>query len=256
MSTTTRETRHPIADLRSDHHRSEDLVVVARRAAVPMAILLAVATVVSVVVGLLLGGPLAGSVGRWDLQVVEGLAADRTTAVDRITGVADLFADTVPVAVLWLGAMAVGARLTQEWVVPVFVLFVIGGEKLTYLVTSVVVGRSRPPVDALGHVYATNSFPSGHVGSAVALYGSIAVAIVWHRSRVGRPLPPWSGVLAAGGVVAIAVLVAFGRTYRGHHFPSDVAWGVVLGIVWLAVGWRVVLGATSRHVRSRRPTGR
>ena len=223
--------------------RSTELVAVARRAAPPMAIALVFSTALSIAVGLLIVGPLDDSVGRWDRQVVRDLAADRTAAADRITGLAAVFADTAPVALLWAGAMAIGARLTRQWVVPVFIFFVIGGEKLAYLFTSMVVGRPRPPVEALGQVFATSSFPSGHVGSAIALYGSIALAIRWHRSGLGRPLPSWTTVLSVATVVAIAVLVAFSRTYRAQHHPSDVLWGAVLGVIWLVAGWRLVLRA-------------
>lgn len=226
---------------RTAHLRSDELATVAQGAAVPMAITLVVMTVLSVAAGLLITGPLAGSVDRWDLKVVEDLAADRTTALDRFTGLGGFLADTVPVAVLWVGAMAVGARLSGRWVVPAFLFFVIGGEKLTYLITSIVVGRPRPPVEALGHAYATGSFPSGHVASAVTLYGSIAVAAWWFRSRRARSVPSWSVVASAVAVVAIALWVAFSRTYRAHHYPSDVIAGAVLGVVWLVAGWRLVL---------------
>jgi membrane-associated phospholipid phosphatase len=240
--TTTHEGEHRTNGLRVD-----ELVALARRVAMPMTITLVVATALSVAVGLLVVHSLVDSVGQWDLRVVENLAADRTTAVDRITGWAAVFADTVPVAALWVGAMALGARLTGQWVVPMFFLFVIGGEKLTYLVTSMVVGRPRPPVEALGHVFATSSFPSGHVGSAVALYGSIVVAILWHRFELGRPLPAWPVVVSAVAVVAITVSVAFSRTYRAQHYPSDVVWGALMGVVWLVAGWRLVLVAESRR---------
>jgi undecaprenyl-diphosphatase len=214
-----------------------------------MAVMVVVWTALSVAVGLAIEGPLSDVVGRWDLRVVEDLAAGRTTTLDRITGVTGLPADTIPVAVLWFGAMVIGARATGGWVVPVFILFVVGGEKLTYLVTSLVVGRSRPPVETLGHVYATGSFPSGHVGSAVTLYGSIALATLWHRSRPA-PLPARSVVVSAMVVAAIAGLVAFSRTYRGQHHPSDVAWGAVLGVVWLVAGWRLVMRRGDQGVTS------
>ncbi|MGQ0615802.1 MAG: phosphatase PAP2 family protein [Acidimicrobiia bacterium] len=191
-----------------------------------MAIGIAVLTAATISLGRLLTGPLAGSVGGLDLDVVRHLAADRTPFVNQVTGVGGVIAGTVAVSVLWAGAVVVTAWRTRRWTVPVFLVFAIGGEKLTYLLASTVVGRSRPPVESLGHVYATNSFPSGHVAAAITLYGGAAVAAFWCRadSAPSRRLR----VGAATVVAAITVLVAFSRVSRGHHFPSDVVWGAVL----------------------------
>ena len=153
-----------------------------------------------------------------------------------------MLADSLTVALLWVGAMVLAARWTRSWKIPVFLLVAIGGEKLTYLLTSIVVGRPRPPVPPLGEVYATNSFPSGHVGSAIVLYGGLVAAALWHDESVRRRTRPVA--LRVGltlSVVAITAVVGFSRLYRGHHFVSDVVWGIVLGVAWLAFAYRLVL---------------
>lgn len=217
---------------------------------------LVLVTGISVAVGLVVTGPLDGSLGHWDARVIDDLAADRTAWLDRATGVVGLLADTVPVAVLWVAAMVIGFRRTGRWEVPVSIMFVVGGEKLTYLLTSMVVGRPRPAVEPIGHVFATSSFPSGHVGSAVSLYGAMVAVVVWHRAQRGRPVPRRSVVLAGTVVVLIAVGVAFSRTYRGHHHPSDVVWGALIGVVWLAAGWRYVLRTDGRPADDGHPLDR
>jgi undecaprenyl-diphosphatase len=124
----------------------------------------------------------------------------------------------------------------------VFLLAAVGGEKLTYLVASSIVDRPRPDVPPLGHVFSTSSFPSGHVASAITLYGGLAVAWLWlDGGRRSRPRSRRVPMVLASGVAALALLVALSRTYRGHHHLSDVVWGALLGVAWLWWAWWLVL---------------
>lgn len=238
----------------ADRRRWQDTAeVVGRRVGVPMTLVLVVLTLVSIGAGRLVTGPLDGSVGRVDLDLARELADERDPTITSVTGVATVLADSVNVAVLWVAAMAVTAWRTRTWTIPVFLLCAIGGEKLTYLVTSVVVGRPRPPVDAVGVVHATTSFPSGHVGSAIVLYGGLVVAALWHRRRLDRDTPPGLTAVLVVVVGAVAALVGFSRLYRGHHYLSDVVWGTLLGVSWLAVAWHLVLRPATAPPRSSSP---
>ena len=101
--------------------------------------------------------------------------------------------------------------------------------------------RPRPPVEPLGEVFATSSFPSGHVGSAITLFGGIAVAVVWHLGTTGRrPGRGHAGRRRRRGRARRAV-VAFSRVWGGHHHVSDVVWGALLGSTWLTLSWWLVL---------------
>lgn len=221
-----------------------------------MTVVLVLLTAVGVGAGLLVTAVFASTLGRTDVDVAEELARDRSPMLTSITGVATVLADSVNVAVLWVGAMAVTAWRTRSWRIPVFLLTAIGGEKLTYLFTSVIVGRPRPSVPAVGVVHATTSFPSGHVGSAIVLYGGLAIAFVWHRRRrLGRTTPPIVVAALAVAVASVGALVGFSRLYRGHHYVSDVVWGVVLGVVWLVVAWILVLRRRQPRRRPHRAGG-
>jgi membrane-associated phospholipid phosphatase len=206
-----------------------------RRAGIPTAIAIVVLTVLGIAAGEAVTGPLEATIGRFDLDLARDLEAGRTEAVNRVTAVATVLADSVTVAILWAAAVVATWWRTRRWPLPVFFLSAIGGEKLTYLFTSIVVGRPRPPVEPLGHVFATNSWPSGHVGAALTLYGGVALAVAATTRR--------RGVAAAVAALALAAtaLVAFSRLSRGHHFLSDVVWGGLLGTVWLVLAWRVAL---------------
>jgi undecaprenyl-diphosphatase len=198
-------------------------------------------TVVMSVIGLLLTHALHGSaLVDLDMRIARDLAANRTPRLDSLANRGTGLAEPTPIAALWFGAVVVAGVTTRRWVAPMFVMFAVGGEKLSYLLTTIVVDRPRPPVPPVGVVHVTSSFPSGHVGSAVSLYGSIAVLVfalaLPHRSRA------WH--VAAGCVVAlIAVVVAISRVYSGQHFLTDVICGAVIGTTWLYLGYRLSLGA-------------
>jgi undecaprenyl-diphosphatase len=156
-----------------------------------------------------------------------------------------VFSDTVPVAVVWAVAMALAAWRTRDWVASTFLLIAVGSEKLVYLMTTLVVDRPRPDVETVGHVYSTSSFPSGHVGAAVALWGGLALLTVWSgrvRARAGT-----IGLTVA--VVVVALLVGASRIYQGVHHPLDVAAGALLGLSCLAAAhWAVLAPHARRNV--------
>ena len=74
--------------------------------------------------------------------------------------------------------------------------------------------------------------PSGHVGASTALYLAFAILAL----RIERAWLRWTTIIAC---LAIPLLVAFARLYRGMHYVTDVAAGIVEGIVCalLAYGW-------------------
>jgi undecaprenyl-diphosphatase len=91
----------------------------------------------------------------------------------------------------------------------------------TYLVQQVikpVAKRKRPFVDrdivVVGVRARDASFPSGHTASSFA--AATAIATFYPKSA---PL-----------VFTLATLVGISRVHLGHHFPSDVAVGSVVGI--------------------------
>ena len=102
----------------------------------------------------------------------------------------------------------------------------------TNLTLTHLVSRTRPwlTVEGLLPLVAEpdpNSFPSGHTSAA------FAAATAWALTFSRR----WMG--AAG--LACAALMAFSRLYVGVHFPTDVAAGVLVGLLcgWLScLIWR------------------
>ena len=94
--------------------------------------------------------------------------------------------------------------------------------------------RPRPP-SSLQLVHETGyGFPGAHAVAVVAIG-----AAVWCLFGL-RPLERWGGSWRARArigllVVALTLLVGFGRVYTGANYPSDVLAGWALGGVWAAV---------------------
>jgi len=179
-------------------------------------------------------------VDRWDVRQIVWLVDHRTAWLDSATQWATNLAETIPVLAILLIAVVLARRWTHEWRVSVFLAVAVGGEKLVYLLSSLLVGRDRPPVPPLGSTYATSSFPSGHVGSAITLYGGIALAVgAWHGRK--------HLVALMSVTVAIAAIVAFSRMYCGFHYPSDCVAGALVGGVWLAIVAHVMAPLAASH---------
>jgi membrane-associated phospholipid phosphatase len=188
--------------------------------------------------GLLLVGPLQdGRIVRWDLHVERWFAEHRTSTLNTLAEAGTWLAETITVPVVLLIAIAVAWRVSSNVAAPAFLAVAVGGEKLLYFASSLIVGRDRPPVPTVGTSYATSSFPSGHVASAITLYGSIALLIALRRTAAVRIL-----LLAVAAVIAAVVAVC--RMYAGFHFPSDCVAGLFVGVIWLTVTYRSVLRRT------------
>ncbi len=171
---------------------------------------------------------------RWDFfareaQVNVWFAAHRTDVWNSITSVWTNMADTKTcIAVLVIGFVVFRlwlGRWRESWTL----LAAIVGELWVFLIVTALVGRDRPPVEHLDLAPPTSSFPSGHMGASVALYGCIAIILI-------RELRPrWLALIIAIALWTIPLMVGFSRIYRGMHFPSDVAFGAIGGAIWLTI---------------------
>ena len=83
----------------------------------------------------------------------------------------------------------------------------------------------------------TFSFPSGHSVFAVVLYGTLLYLGLRHLRRARER------VAVSIAAVALILGIGYGRIYLGVHYPSDVAAGYFVGVVWLlavmAADWYV-----------------
>lgn len=102
-------------------------------------------------------------------------------------------------------------------------------------VTKYVVGAHRPPA-AVRLVSETDpSFPSGHVTGTVALLGTVAVVVGYHRGRLVR-------IALIAITVAVGVLVSSTRLYLGVHWVIDVIGGFALGSTAVLIALVMYIG--------------
>ncbi|MEO8693943.1 MAG: phosphatase PAP2 family protein [Acidimicrobiales bacterium] len=196
-------------------------------------------TIVASSVGLLLTHVLDNSfIVHFDVRLAETLADHRTTQLTKLTGIGTFFADPIPVAGFWLLAVVISAIALRHWRPPMLFMIAIGGEKLSYFLSTLIVDRPRPQVETVGKVHVTSSYPSGHVGSAISLWATLALLIV--TLIAGRLTK--RGVIVPIIVGAFfAAEVGYSRLYRGHHFFTDVVMGTVIGATWVIIGYKFVL---------------
>ncbi|MFJ7203716.1 diacylglycerol kinase family protein [Streptomyces sp. NPDC098789] len=206
------------------------------------ALVLPVHLALLMVVGRSVTGSLAG---YWPLSAEDGvnrtLAAHREPVLDGFTQWLSLLANTQVITGLTL-ACVLALLLTPpapRWAEAGFLAAAVAVQSAMFLLVTLVVERPRPDVPHLDLAPPTSSFPSGHVGAAVALYGGLAVL-----TRVGTR-GAWRRPVAAL-LLLVPLAVATSRLYRGMHHPSDVLGGLLNGAVTLAVIGTVLLSGRRR----------
>jgi membrane-associated phospholipid phosphatase len=165
----------------------------------------------------------------WDGDFVAQVEAMRSPELDAATHIGSSLSNTeVCIAVATIALIAFRLWLGR-WREGLIVVAAILGELLIFLAITGSIERARPEVKALDVAPPTSSFPSGHVGAAVALYGTIAVILLVMRPGF------WPTSMLAILLLFIPTIVAISRVYRGMHFPTDVVAGAIGGGSWLVV---------------------
>ncbi len=148
----------------------------------------------------------------------------RTDVSFWLSGIGDVYAIPALVAISTIVALVM-----RRWRVAAFILAAIAVEAAVYRVATWVIHRQRPSVPRLDDLPVNASYYSGHTAASVAVYCGLAVVIT---SRI-RSF--WLKAVVWTVAIAIPLLVAVSRMYRGMHHPTDVAAGLLVGIGCLAV---------------------
>jgi undecaprenyl-diphosphatase len=172
-------------------------------------------------------------------QAVRAVAAQRTPTLDVISNDVSLVAYIPGLAIATVVAGCAMRLAFHRWREFFFLVAALVAEVGVFMITAQVVTRARPPVPKLDDFPPMESFPSGHVAAAVALYGGIALILSMHARRTAHAVAWWALLLVVPAAVAIS------RVYRGMHYPSDTAASFIVGLGCLWILQRAMLPPVS-----------
>ncbi len=196
-----------------------------------------IVTAVVVGWGWLLTQQLEGSVGAVDDDLARWLADERTPSLTDAAELGTYLGETIVGAAVLAVVGVVVAVWRRSWRPLLFVVLVEAGLGGIYWCGTHLDPRQRPPVKVLDQgLVPDHSFPSGHVGTAMAIFLGVSL-LVWTYTRIPRG---WAWLLV---LVPLACLSA--RLYQGAHHLSDVLTSVVYAAVWITLVARLVLAANA-----------
>ncbi|MET0910656.1 MAG: phosphatase PAP2 family protein [Ilumatobacteraceae bacterium] len=181
----------------------------------------------------------SSSINSLDQRVADWFVEQRTADLDLASewgsGLADTF---VKIGVTALIAIAMWLAW-KRWREPLMMVVPLVLEASAFITVTYLIARPRPD-DQLESSPVNSSFPSGHVAAAAA-YSALVIIVFWHTRKV------WARALVIVVSVAIPVVVALSRMYRGMHFLSDVIGGAALGVASVALSWWLIHRAIARN---------
>ncbi len=112
----------------------------------------------------------------------------------------------------------------------IMMLIAAAGSLLFTGVGKSVVGRARPPFALAVPPYEyAPSFPSGHTLNATVITLMLAYLAWWLSEK------RWVRVLCPTLAAAWSLAMGLSRVYLGHHWITDVMFGWLFGLAWLAL---------------------
>jgi undecaprenyl-diphosphatase len=199
----------------------------AQEARIAAAIVVAWVLILGIVVG---AGELVTKAGNGnvlgDRTIPHWLAAHRTPGLTRWSLLFTTAGATEAILIVTLATCVVFLALTRHWRPVVYLAVLMAGELGAFLAAAAVVKRPRPDVTRLDSHLPTSAYPSGHEAATCCLYVAIAILVIGHARGWWR----WLFLIPA---VAMPVLVALSRMYRGEHHPTDVLGSLLFSGLWL-----------------------
>jgi undecaprenyl-diphosphatase len=212
------------------------------------AVVVAWVLILGIIVGL---GELITKDGNGDVlgdrTIPHWFAAHRTPGWTQWSQVFSTLGATQAILIAALATCVVFLAVTRRWRPVVFVAGLMLGELGTFLVAAAVVKRPRPDVTQLDHHLPTSAYPSGHEAATCCLYIAIAILVIGHARGWWR----WLFLLPA---IAMPVLVALSRLYRGEHHPTDLLASLLFSALWLTAA-TVLIKPDSARKEARREEG-
>jgi undecaprenyl-diphosphatase len=190
-------------------------------------ILVAWVLILGVLVGL---GELVTKMGNGnvlgDKTIPHWFAAHRTPTGNQWSLVFSTAGATQAILVAAIATCVVFIAVTRRWRPVVFFAVLMLGELTAFVTAAAVVKRHRPDVTHLDQALPTSSYPSGHEAATCCLYIAVAILVIGHARGWWR----WLFLIPA---IAMPVLVAISRMYRGEHHPTDILGSLLFSALWL-----------------------
>jgi undecaprenyl-diphosphatase len=161
-----------------------------------------------------------------DRTIPHWFAAHRAPGLTGWSEVFSTLGATQAILIVAIATCVVFLAVTRHWRPVVFVATVMAGELALFLVAAAVVRRPRPDVTQLDRHLPTSAYPSGHEAATCCLYIAIAILVIGHARGWWR----WLFLIPA---IAMPVLVALSRLYRGEHHPTDLLASLLFSALWL-----------------------
>jgi undecaprenyl-diphosphatase len=168
------------------------------------------------------------AIGHSDEAVNEWLARNRSGSLSDASYVGSSIGD-VPFIPGLVILFALAAALRRRWRAAGLIVGAILVELATYRLTTLIVHRQRPDVPRLDHLPVNQSYPSGHVAASVVVYIGLALLLSSHVRSRGLRFAVWAVA------IALPLVVAVSRMYRGMHHPIDATAGALVGLAALAI---------------------
>jgi undecaprenyl-diphosphatase len=203
------------------------------------------------ILGVVIGfGELVLKVGNGDVlgdrTVPRWFAAHRTPGLTRWSEVFTTLGATEAILIVAVATCVIFLALTRRWRPVIFIAVLMFGELGAFLTAAAVVKRPRPDVTHLDSHLPTSAYPSGHEAATACLYIAIAILVIGHARGWWR----WLFLLPA---VAMPVLVALSRMYRGEHHPTDILGSLIFAALWLTATSLLIRPNAAGLPRQRRP---
>jgi undecaprenyl-diphosphatase len=168
-----------------------------------------------------------------DRTIPHWFAAHRTPGWTHWSLVFSTLGATQAILIAALATCVVFLAVTRRWRPVVFVAAVMLGELGMFLAAAAVVKRPRPDVTQLDQHLPTSAYPSGHEAATCCLYIAIAILVIGHARGWWR----WLFLVPA---IAMPVLVALSRLYRGEHHPTDLLASILFAAFWLTAATMLI----------------
>jgi undecaprenyl-diphosphatase len=189
------------------------------------------------------GGDIAG-----DHSIPHWFAVHRSATWTWWSEVFSALGGTQMILIAAVATCVVALAVTRRWWPVMFIVTLMVGELGQFLAAAAIVKRPRPDVVQLDPHLPTSAFPSGHVAATCCVYAGAAVLVIGHARGWWR----WLFLIPA---IAMPILVATSRIYRGEHHPTDVVGSFIFAALWIPAVyllirpsiWRAVDDVAGRH---------